>query len=74
MATVLISCKNYQVIKELPFGTKNLPALCRQAEIESNDEYAVFASRDGKIIADAEGYCDADRPDQFDLACERRYD
>ena len=54
MATYLVTCNGYSVIREVPFDA-DLPALCREEELKRNDTYAVLAQRDGQFIADAEG-------------------
>lgn len=72
MSIVLITCKGYSVIRELPSDTQNLPALCREEEVRANDGYAVIASRDGKTIADAEGYiADLDDGREYRSAIDR---
>lgn len=53
--TVLITCNGYKVICEV-CGDANLPALCREAEVAADDGFAVFASRDGRMVADADGW------------------
>ena len=55
MATVLLTCNRYRVLREVPFDA-DLPKLCAAAELEAKDGYAVVASRDGKLVADTEGY------------------
>jgi hypothetical protein len=75
--TCLITANGYKVIETLGYSTANLPALCAAAEKARNDGYVVLATVNGEIVADAEGYWDREamnRPDEFDLACERRYD
>lgn len=51
----LITTFDYSVIAMLETD-KNLSEKCRQAEQQRNDGFAVFASHDGIIIADADGY------------------
>lgn len=77
MAIHLITCKGYRIIKTLAGDIEEtcLPRLCREAEIEQGDNYAVIAMRGNRIIADAGGLVEQhDTVDPFDLACERRHD
>ncbi len=55
MATYLITCRDYSVVREVN-PASDLPALCREAEAAANDGYAVFAKTEGRIVADADGY------------------
>lgn len=56
MSTVLITCNGYTVIREVGLDATDLPELCRAAEVKQNDGFAVVASRDGRMVADAEGW------------------
>ena len=61
--TVLLTCDRYRVIREVPFGS-DLPALCREEEARRNDGYAVVASTDGEMVADADGYFNQRMPER----------
>ena len=71
----IITCDGYGVVG-IP-ATGDLPAECRRTEAERADGYAVLATRDGRIVADADGWWNRDvldAPDPMDVACERRHD
>lgn len=52
---VFLTCKGYQVIGETT-NDCDAPAECLRLEQERNDGYAVVASRDGVLVADAGGW------------------
>lgn len=51
----LLTCRDYSVLSALPHDA-DAPAECRAAELKLADEYAVVASRDGVLVADADGW------------------
>ena len=55
--TVLLTCDRYQVVREVrPDEGWDLPVLCLEEERRRADGFAVVASHDGRIVADAEGW------------------
>ena len=56
MRCFLITCNGYRAVREVSVSSySELPALCREAEQETNDGYAVFASHNGRHVADVDG-------------------
>lgn len=49
-----LAARSFDVIQTAP-DDADAPAICRNLELQRNDGFAVFASRDGKIFADATG-------------------
>lgn len=50
---------------------------CRARESKTGDGWARVVSCDGQFVADSDGewnLAEMNRPDPFDLACERRFD
>lgn len=68
------SCEDYLAVICRESGNVNAPMTCARLERERNDGFRVIACRNGAIIADSDGYIPARRPDEFDLACERKHD
>lgn len=54
MAIVLVTCRDYSVIRELRPG-EDVSMACWKEEERVMDGYAVVASENGWIIADADG-------------------
>jgi len=75
VGSALLTCKDYSTIRECRYDD-DLPALCRVAEEERDDGYAVLASTDGVLVADAAGWWDRDLgpADPILAAYERRFD
>lgn len=71
----LITCRDYSVLRVVPCDA-DLPALCRAAEIEQADGFAVFARQDGRQVADADGWVEDDYSpaDPQAALMELRYD
>lgn len=71
----LITCRDYSILRVVPAGA-DLPALCRAAEIEQGDTFVVFASQDGRAVADADGWIANDHSpdDPHAAAMELRFD
>lgn len=56
MRCFLVSCRDSKVRREVLVNDfAELPALCLAEEQKANDGYAVYASHDSRIVADAEG-------------------
>lgn len=76
MQAYLLTCNGYKIVATVS-AEENLPYLCGVWEKALNDGYAVVAEVNGCIVADATGLLDlsaVDKPDPFDVACERRFD
>lgn len=56
---VFLTCDGYTVIAEDRYDC-NAPAICRRLETERDDGYCVVASRNGELVADADGWWSRD--------------
>ena len=60
----LLTCNGYVSIRHIPCDA-DVPVECQVEELRRMDGYAVVASLDGQIIANAEGYRDnQDTPEE----------
>ena len=62
---------NETIIARAPLDV-DAPALCVQLEDERNDGWAVCAWRDGKLVANAEGWLE-EEPQSIGIALETTY-
>jgi hypothetical protein len=65
--TTYLTCKGYSRIATGSLDD-DAPTECRRLELEQGDGYAVIAMRDGKIVADADGWADDREPHYTDAA------
>lgn len=56
-----LTCRDYSIIETAPYNTPPdaIVARCGELEEERDDGFAVFASIDGRTVADAERYSDS---------------
>jgi len=70
------ACNDYlNPIHKLDYDSNgDLDKICQKLEDAREDGFAVIAWRNCELLANSEGYAEATLQDEFDLACERRYD